>query len=65
MISGRDCDGSRKKCCTEKLPCDVGEGACDNDYQCKGTFICGKKNCIGSNFRPKDNCCTETIEEDI
>ena len=65
-ISGRNCDGSRKNCCTDILPCDVGEGNCNSDVKCKGTLICGKNNCIGNNFGANDNCCTEpTIEEDV
>ena len=58
MISGRNCDGSKNKCCTKLVPCDFGEGKCKHDYQCKGTLTCGKNNCIGSNFGTNDNCCT-------
>ena len=60
MIKGRKCDGSVKDCCTELSQCDAGEGYCNSDDQCKENLICGKRNCIGSNFNwPRGNCCTE------
>ena len=64
LISGRKCDGSIKNCCSELVQCDVGEGDCNSDDKCKGTLICGKNNCVGSNFGWNDDCCTEPNEED-
>ena len=44
-------------CCTDSNKCDLGEGDCDSDFDCKGDFVCGTNNCIGSNFESNDDCC--------
>ena len=48
------CQGQDSGCCEPETPCDVGEGDCDEDRDCKGLLICGVDNCPwGGN----DNCC--------
>ena len=43
-ISKCKCEGGWN-CCTSSSPCDVGEGDCDKDWDCKGSFVCGTDNC--------------------
>ena len=43
-------------CCTDEIPCRVGEGGCDKDSQCKGDLFCGSNNC-GSEFPSSADCC--------
>ena len=38
--------------------CGVGEGDCDDDYECKQGLFCGSNNC-GSNNHDSDDCCQE------
>ena len=45
-------------CCTENNPCEVNQGDCDVDDQCKDDLVCGKNNC-GSNFAWKGADCCE------
>ena len=51
------CKGRDTGCCTEKKPCDVGDGNCNNNNQCRGSLVCGKHNCGGAPFGKTDNCC--------
>ena len=44
-------------CCTEKLPCGVGEGSCIFDQHCEPGLICGYKNCDPKLFPSDANCC--------
>ena len=41
------CDGGLN-CCTQQRPCDLGEGDCDGDLECKVGLICGINNCRSS-----------------
>ena len=38
--------------------CGVGEGDCDENYECKQGLFCGSNNC-GSNNHDSDDCCQE------
>ena len=56
------CNGGSKPeindCCTKNSPCDIGQGDCDDDHDCKGNLICGKDNCDTSKFKwGKADCC--------
>jgi len=55
------CNGVNDDCCTEDDPCEVNDGDCDNDLQCKGENTrCGMDNCPeGFGFTPSDDCCEE------
>ena len=49
-------------CCSSFNQCNVGEGDCDVDYQCKGNLRCGNNNCkaigiTGSNWYDSADCC--------
>ena len=33
------CTGKDSGCCTKATPCDLGEGDCDKNDQCKGHFV--------------------------
>ena len=51
-------------CCTAEYPCEVGEGDCDKDTECKGKLKCGSDNCKPctndldcSKFEDDDDCC--------
>ena len=37
--------------------CNVGEGDCDTDSDCKGNLVCGENNCVGDGFDDTDDCC--------
>ncbi len=56
--------GGMEGCCFDGNICDVYEGSCNHDSQCKGDLVCGSHNCdelLGfqfTSFGPIDNCCT-------
>ena len=45
-------------CCTTNNPCEINQGDCDYDDQCKGDLVCGEDNC-GSNFTSTAMDCCE------
>ncbi len=51
--------GGYNFCCSPSRPCDVGEGACDEDVECAGDLICGDNNCVGDAFDEGDGCCSK------
>lgn len=53
------CTGQEGGCCTKEKPCDVGEGDCDTNEQCRGQLVCGSNNCPkdGFNWNYGDDCC--------
>ena len=47
-------------CCTNSDPCEIGEGDCDDYYDCKGGLYCGTNNCnrdVYPQFTEQDDCC--------
>lgn len=64
-ISRLRCKGTDTGCCTEDEPCDLGDGDCDEDSQCRGDLICGDNNCPAGNdqidsallWNAGDDCC--------
>merc|ERR1712141_450727 len=46
-------------CCTPENPCNVAEGDCDSDADCKGEAQCHNclDNCKGESFDDTDDCC--------
>ena len=47
-------------CCTSTNKCDVDEGDCDWDSDCKAGLKCGSNNCkvkTGLDWDSKDDCC--------
>ena len=44
-----------------KIPCKEGQGDCDDDTECEGSFVCGHMNCINSTM---SDCCTSVCHED-
>ena len=64
--SSSGCDGKHKdrdgaNCCTISNICDIGEGHCNSDNECKGNLVCGTENCKSIfGHSPSDfNCCKE------
>jgi len=53
------CTGQEGGCCTKEKPCDVGEGDCDTNDQCRGQLVCGSNNCPkdGFDWDSGDDCC--------
>jgi len=49
------CKGKGGGCCTERRPCGLGDGDCDNDNQCGVGLICGSSNCAWGS----GDCCRE------
>ena len=48
-------DGS---CCTPSNQCDIREGDCDSDNDCRGNLKCGVNNCPANRkFSSSDDCC--------
>ena len=48
------------ECCTATNQCDVGQGDCDSDSDCKAGLKCGSNNCkvkTGLDWDSKDDCC--------
>ena len=37
--------GPDDACCTDAIPCSLGEGGCDGDNSCEGDLLCGNENC--------------------
>jgi len=50
------CQGSDDGCCTERNPCGLGDGDCDNDDQCAPGLYCANDNCA---WGKNDDCCME------
>ena len=52
-------------CCTAESPCYAGEGDCDQDDQCAGELVCGKRNCPDTfkarAFGRRPDCCQQPI----
>ena len=50
-------------CCTKDNPCEVNEGDCDSNEDCKGDLRCGQANCDAEKFgiKSKTDCCYEHI----
>ena len=44
-------------CCTANNPCEVNQGDCDIDEDCKGNLICGSDNCGPSFTWSYTDCC--------
>ena len=44
-------------CCTKENPCLIGEGDCDDNYECAGELACGSDNCVGSTYPSLADCC--------
>ena len=51
-----------KDCCSQGIPCGLGEGDCDHDSDCENDLVCGSigygagENC-GPNFAETAECC--------
>ena len=44
--------------CTTDEPCEVNEGVCDSNDECKNHLFCGTNNCLGSlGFSSSIDCC--------
>jgi hypothetical protein len=44
-------------CCTATKPCEVNQGDCDDDEQCKGNLVCGENNCEPKFTWTDADCC--------
>ena len=47
-------------CCTSQNRCDIDQGDCDSDSDCKLGLKCGKDNCptkSGHQWESTDDCC--------
>ena len=44
----------KEGCCTPDTPCEIGEGICKTDNDCKDALKCGEENCP---FSEKGSCC--------
>ena len=64
--AGNNCTGDPStnwNCCSDAVPCTLGEGDCDKDTQCEGDLVCGSDNCFrdfpstGSNWVVGADCC--------
>ena len=58
---GKKCICKQNDFCT-KLPCQEGQGDCDNDNECEGTLVCGDMNCMNITIA---DCCTQPCNKDI
>ena len=47
-----------QECCGTKNPCDVNQGDCDSDSECKDGLACGRDNCP-SPFPSDADCCEQ------
>jgi len=54
------CNGKNNFCCTFFNKCDLGDGDCDHDFQCKGDLVCGNNNCA---WGDGDDCCVKKEDE--
>ena len=44
--------------CTSDDPCEVDEGDCDVDWECKSNLFCGSNNCpVSLNVSSEVDCC--------
>ena len=43
------------------IPCEEGQGDCDNDAECEGSLVCGQMNCLNSTI---SDCCTQPCNMD-
>ncbi len=57
------CTHGDSSCCTYEEPCDLGEGDCDYDYQCRGKLVCGNSNCRHRALRGYDCCQKRDVAE--
>ena len=53
-VTGSRCRGPG--CCTENTPCLKEEGDCNDDRDCVGELVCGKRNCAWNN---NTDCCQQ------
>ena len=44
-----------------KIPCDEGQGDCNDNTECEGSLVCGHMNCANSSIT---DCCTHTCNND-
>jgi len=62
----KSCDGLSSyhtDCCSASNQCDVGEGDCDSDNDCKGSLKCGTNNCPkGIKFNKYSDCCYDSTK---
>jgi len=56
--TAQKCHGGDDCCGKNGYKCDVGEGDCDKDSDCKDGLVCGSENCVGAGFDKWDDCCT-------
>ena len=63
MIIGRICNGINgnyyhvfRECCSSSNKCDINQGDCDTDNDCRGNLVCGSNNCP-SPFPRSADCC--------
>ena len=42
---GEETNVDDEACCTNSVPCSLGEGGCDGDSSCEGDLVCGTENC--------------------
>ena len=45
--------------CSQHSPCSAGEGDCDDDSDCEGSYVCGTDNC--QNEQTYLDCCQRDI----
>ena len=57
--------GQSQSSCTSTNQCEVGEGDCDSDIDCKGNLVCGEDNCVGGTFESDDDCCDNPTGEHL
>ncbi len=58
--SEKGCNQGLNSCCTEDVPCGLGEGDCDSDRECGVGMACGSDNCHPvreGGFSASDDCC--------
>ena len=53
---GGNYDDVFRECCSSSNQCDVNQGDCDSDNECKGNLVCGDNNCP-SPFPSTADCC--------
>jgi len=51
------CKGAWHNCCTKQKPCNLGDGDCDRNSDCRGGLVCGTNNC--PKFGKYKDCCTQ------
>ena len=57
---------SRRNCCEDSRPCNIGEGGCNSDSHCAGDLICGIWNCkdFDSAWPDKYRCCKVSTDDE-